>query len=109
MLLEDHACAWCCTACVTHLLLQLSILLRPLTICCNYCYHKCRLEENGDYDNALESAHKAMSIYKKDVWALHAEAHVYEMQGRANEGQSRLRATVISANHYIAASNLTVQ
>jgi Tfp pilus assembly protein PilF len=55
----------------------------------------CRLEENGDYDNALESAHKAMSIYKKDVWALHAEAHVYEMQGRANEGQSRLRATVI--------------
>lgn len=48
-------------------------------------------EENGDYDGAILASDRALNMNKYDAWAMHARAHVYEMMGRANEGQSFVR------------------
>jgi tetratricopeptide (TPR) repeat protein len=49
------------------------------------------LEEMGDYDRAEAAGMKALEADADDSWALHAVAHVLEMQGRAAEGRDFLR------------------
>ena len=44
------------------------------------------LEEAGDYAQAEERGLGAVALNKQDGWAVHAVAHVMEMQGRAKEG-----------------------
>jgi len=44
------------------------------------------LEENGDYARAEGLGLEAVELEPRDVWAHHAVAHVYEMEGRVLEG-----------------------
>jgi tetratricopeptide (TPR) repeat protein len=44
------------------------------------------LEENGDYAQAELFARAALHHNRRDVWANHALAHVFEMEGRTGEG-----------------------
>lgn len=44
------------------------------------------LEECNEYDRAEEAGHKALEFNSQDVWAIHAVAHVKEMQGRQQDG-----------------------
>jgi hypothetical protein len=48
------------------------------------------LEECGDYPSALVHAHRATERSPEDVWAIHAGAHVYEMEGDVVEGLAHL-------------------
>jgi tetratricopeptide (TPR) repeat protein len=48
--------------------------------------HAFAMEEVGLYAVAERSAREALSIETQDLWALHALAHVLEMQGRIAEG-----------------------
>jgi tetratricopeptide (TPR) repeat protein len=43
-------------------------------------------EESGSYAIAEQAAREAIAIDASDVWAAHALAHVFEMQGRRAEG-----------------------
>lgn len=51
------------------------------------------LEECGDYGRAEEIARRAVAINGKDIWAVHAAAHVMEMQGRTSDGIAWLEET----------------
>lgn len=44
------------------------------------------LEENGHYAAAAAAAGEALAANPRDAWAIHAVAHVLEMQGRDAEG-----------------------
>ncbi len=44
------------------------------------------LEEAGDYREAEEMGRKAHAIESRDCWAVHAVAHVMQMEGRCQEG-----------------------
>jgi len=44
------------------------------------------LEEAGDYREAEEMGRKAQGIEPRDAWAVHAVAHVMQMEGRCQEG-----------------------
>jgi hypothetical protein len=44
------------------------------------------LEEMGDYARAEETGHQALAHNRRDPWAVHAVAHVYEMQARLADG-----------------------
>ncbi len=44
------------------------------------------LEESGDYAAAEVHGRKAVDLNAEDGWAVHAVAHVMEMEGRAKEG-----------------------
>jgi tetratricopeptide (TPR) repeat protein len=44
------------------------------------------LEENAEYREAEEFARLALASNAHDVWAIHALAHVFEMEGRHEEG-----------------------
>lgn len=44
------------------------------------------LEESGHYGLAEQAALEALDRNPDDVWAVHAAAHVYEMQGRVDDG-----------------------
>jgi hypothetical protein len=48
--------------------------------------HAFGLEESGHYGPAEEAAQDALQRNPDDVWAVHAAAHVYEMQGRTDDG-----------------------
>ena len=48
------------------------------------------LEECGDYAAAEPKGRRAVEISKDDLWAVHAVAHVLEMQGRLAEGMAFL-------------------
>ena len=50
------------------------------------------LEESGDYQAAERHGLAAVAAHPEDVWAIHAVTHVYEMQGRVDEGISFLRS-----------------
>ena len=50
------------------------------------------LEEAGDYEQAEARGREAVALNKQDGWAVHAVAHVLEMQGRAAEGADFLAA-----------------
>ena len=49
------------------------------------------LEESGDYPLAEHHGLAAVDRNRDDVWATHAVTHVYEMQGRIDEGIRFLR------------------
>jgi tetratricopeptide (TPR) repeat protein len=51
------------------------------------------LEENGDYAQAQARAQAALADNPCDVWSVHAVAHVYEMEGRHQEGVAFLTGT----------------
>jgi tetratricopeptide (TPR) repeat protein len=48
------------------------------------------LEECHQYPEAEDTARRALAIEPKDAWAVHAGAHVMEMQGRIDEGKTWL-------------------
>jgi tetratricopeptide (TPR) repeat protein len=48
--------------------------------------HAFGLEECNQYPEAEETARRALALQPKDGWAVHAGAHVMEMQGRIDEG-----------------------
>jgi tetratricopeptide (TPR) repeat protein len=44
------------------------------------------LEENADYRQAERRARAALEVNPKDVWSVHALAHVFEMEGSQRDG-----------------------
>jgi tetratricopeptide (TPR) repeat protein len=48
--------------------------------------HAFGLEECGDYARAEQAGRHALEVNARDPWAVHAVAHVMEMQGRLPEG-----------------------
>jgi tetratricopeptide (TPR) repeat protein len=48
--------------------------------------HAFGLEESGEYVRAEERGRRALELNARDPWAVHAVAHVMEMQGRHAEG-----------------------
>ena len=55
--------------------------------------HAFALEEVGRYEEAELFGRLALEVDAVDIWALHALAHVYEMQGRHLEAVEHLRST----------------
>lgn len=55
--------------------------------------HAFGLEESGDYAQAERQGRRAVEINPGDAWAVHAVAHVMEMQGRLRDGIAWTRDT----------------
>jgi tetratricopeptide (TPR) repeat protein len=51
------------------------------------------LEENADYRQASSRARAALDHNRRDVWSVHALAHVFEMEGSQREGADFLAAS----------------
>jgi tetratricopeptide (TPR) repeat protein len=58
------------------------------------------MEEIGRYAEAERAARTALERQPQDLWALHALAHVLEMQGRKQEGVSLLEESGKFLNEY---------
>ena len=54
--------------------------------------HAFGLEESNLYPQAEEAGRRALALNPRAPWAVHAVAHVMEMQGRFEEGSAWLRA-----------------
>jgi tetratricopeptide (TPR) repeat protein len=64
------------------------------------------LEENGQYEAAEERARLALEDNPRDVWAVHAQAHVFEMQGAQRLGIAFLEQSVEDwSSSYFAVHN----
>jgi tetratricopeptide (TPR) repeat protein len=64
------------------------------------------LEENGDYAGAETAATNALARNPRDVWGVHALAHVFEMEGRHERGVSFLSGSSPDwAGSYFAVHN----
>ena len=48
--------------------------------------HAFGLEETGDYAQAEKQGRNAVELQRRDTWAWHAVAHVYEMRNQPKEG-----------------------
>jgi tetratricopeptide (TPR) repeat protein len=53
--------------------------------------HAFGLEETGDYAQAEKQGRKAVELERRDTWAWHAVAHVYEMRNQPKEGLAWMR------------------
>jgi len=60
-------------------------------------------EETGSYKIAEQAARQAIAIDASDIWAAHALAHVFEMQGRRAEGIAFVEA---NEAHWEGGNNL---
>jgi len=58
------------------------------------------MEEVGQYPEAERAASKALEHHAEDLWALHALAHVFEMQDRRREGVELLQQAAKFLNNY---------
>ncbi len=56
--------------------------------------HAFGLEEMGDYTNAISAGVRALESDRRNAWAIHAVAHVYEMTCRLDEGETWLKGRV---------------
>jgi tetratricopeptide (TPR) repeat protein len=64
------------------------------------------LEENGQYAAAEEQARRALEANPRDVWAVHAQAHVFEMRGAQRLGVAFLDRTAQDwSSSYFATHN----
>lgn len=55
--------------------------------------HAFGLEECNEYERAHAAGRRAFELQPHDAWAIHAVAHVCEMQGRVDDGIDWLEAT----------------
>lgn len=53
--------------------------------------HAFGLEETNLFAEAEDAVQRALALEPRDPWTIHAQAHVYEMQGRLDEGVAFLR------------------
>jgi tetratricopeptide (TPR) repeat protein len=61
--------------------------------------HAFGLEETGDYARAEVAGRRALHLNRRDPWAVHAVAHVMEMQGRLGEGVAWLESRADDWSH----------
>jgi tetratricopeptide (TPR) repeat protein len=54
--------------------------------------HAFGLEETGDYARAEQQGRRAVELERRDTWAWHAVAHVYEMRNQPREGLAWMSA-----------------
>ena len=62
--------------------------------------HAFSMEEVGLYEVAERSGRAALELNPHDLWALHSLAHVFEMQGRTEEGIELLTDSAQFLNDY---------
>ena len=62
--------------------------------------HAFAMEEVGQYAVAERCARAALAIQPQDLWALHGLSHVFEMQGRVQEGIEALSDAARFLNDY---------
>ncbi len=62
--------------------------------------HAFAMEEVGQYAVAERCAREALALQPQDLWALHGLAHVFEMQGRVQEGIELLSDAARFLNDY---------